>query len=129
MKHTSSKKEKGTINSTHDSVKNHLQFNKKDSIFKRNLLSLIDNLQSQITKNQIYLTDNTQLREHDQYLRKLKHIKLVATADPRFPYKVIQSIIDDLYRKSPVKPKQITIVIPIDQLINIENFNPSVYGI
>ncbi|MDX1828767.1 MAG: hypothetical protein R3342_04390 [Lutibacter sp.] len=119
---------KGTKKAPNNSVKNQMQYTKNSKI-KSNLLQLLENLEQQILRSQAYLIDDNQIREHDQYLRKLKHIKTVATADPRFPYQKLQLTIDNLYRNSPVKPKRITVVIPVYQLINPSEFNPEVYGI
>ncbi|WP_318938461.1 hypothetical protein [Lutibacter sp.] len=123
-----SKMKKGTKKAPNNSVKNQMQYTKNSKI-KSNLLQLLENLEQQILRSQAYLIDDNQIREHDQYLRKLKHIKTVATADPRFPYQKLQLTIDNLYRNSPVKPKRITVVIPVYQLINPSEFNPEVYGI
>lgn len=122
------KKEKGTKNSTPDSVKNQVKDRKKDLVFKENSITLVDRIINNISRDQAYLIDENQIRLFDSYLRNLTQLKKSILIDPRFPYQIIQNQIDYLYRKDS-EINIFNVSIRKNELINKENFNPTVYGV
>lgn len=122
------KKEKGTYKAPIDSAKNQLQCTKKDSIEKQNVLILLDNLENELNRKLTYSINDNDIREFKSYIEKTKHIKRIAIKDPRFPYKIIQQKLDNLYRDDK-SIKEIIIMFSINELINTKTFNPKVYGV
>lgn len=122
------KKEKGTKNSTPDSVKNQVKDRKKDLVLKENSIVLVDRIINNLSKDQAYLIDENQIRLYDSYLRNLTQLKKSILIDPRFPYQIIQNQIDYLYRKDS-EINIFNVSIHKNELINKENFNPTVYGV
>lgn len=124
-----SKKEKGTTNSTQDSVKNHLQYSKIYNQNKRTVIALLENLEKQLAKKFNHLTDHYLIQDNKKTIEEIKHIRKVAENDPRYPWWIIQKKIDATFQAD----KNITgvrIVIKFEDLKpkNINNFNPQIYG-
>lgn len=126
MIHTTSKKEKGTINSTPDSVKNQFKDTIKDSFFKNNTLTLIDKLITDLQRNRSYLINDNEIRWHNSYINQLTQIKRTVLIDPRYPHKIVQQIIDNLFLEdNQIKGVSVDFLFT-DIKNNPKNFTPNV---
>lgn len=120
-----SKKEKGTVNSTLDSVKNQLQVNK----YKTNSLQLIQKIEKNLIDLKFESIDSNQLRLTNNTLSFVSLLKGTMLKDPRYPYQVIQSAIDELYSRDN-QILGVTLRILFKEIKNnLKNFNPNVKGI
>lgn len=120
-----SKKEKGTINSTQDSVKNHVQVTK----YKTNSLQLVQTLEKSLNDLRFETIDDNTLRIVSNCLYKIFLLKGAIKKDPRFPYQIIQNRIDEMYNKDNQIIGAAANLIFSDLKYNLENYNPNVRAI
>lgn len=123
------KKEKGTNNSTPDSVKNQVKYNENHLKFKENSVILINRLLSDLSRGKDHLTDEYQIRRYESYLKQLNQIKRSVLIDPRYPHQIVQNIIDYMYSlDNQIKGVSVPFLFS-DIKNNLENFNPDARAI
>ncbi len=120
-----SKKEKGTINSTQDSVKNHVQVTK----YKTNSLQLVQTLEKNLNDLKFETNDDNILRIVSNSLSKIFQLKGVIKKDPRFPYQIIQNKIYEMYNEDTQITGATVDFIFKDLKYNLINYNPNVRAI
>jgi len=122
------KKEKGTINSTPDSVKNQDKFTKKYCKNKEISIVLIDKLILTISKDLTFITDDLTYRKIKSYKVLAKRVRECILNDPRYPHQKVQRKIDKSYGGSNFDPniKGAIVHLLFSEIKNNPNYIPHV---
>ena len=123
-----SKKEKGTKNSTPDSVKNHVKFTEKYLKSKEISIVLIDKLIINISKDLTIVTNDLEYKRIESYKKLAKRVRECILNDPRYPHQKVQQKIDKSYGGSNFDPniKGAIVHLLFSEIKNNPNYIPHV---